>query len=219
VALVRAQEALGVITGGLGPLDAAEDPSFETFDTAGATVRAEAQRLDLKAARARSVAAEHVARDTWVEWLPTVLATAQGYYNDPAVITSPETGWQVQFVLSLPIFEGFFRQGLQQERNVLADEGRVQVEGTLRQVRSDVRVAIEEVRREEEALAQARLAADRARSALQLVVESYRAGATNDLDVSTAQQQSRDADLSAVITEDAVRQARLDLVSAVGQFP
>jgi outer membrane protein TolC len=82
-----------------------------------------------------------------------------------------------------------------------------------------VRVAIEEVRREEVTLFQARLAADRARGALKLVIESYRAGATNDLDVSTAQQQSRDADLAAVIAEDRVRQGRLDLVSAVGQFP
>jgi outer membrane protein TolC len=65
----------------------------------------------------------------------------------------------------------------------------------------------------------ARLGAERARSVLQLTTEAYRAGATNDLDVTTAQQQSRDADLAAVIAEDGVRQARLDLLSAIGQFP
>jgi len=151
--------------------------------------------------------------------LPTLLATGQAFYNNPATITSPQTGWQVQFVLSLPIFEGFLRVGLKEEREALVDESRAAVEGTLKQVRSDVRFAIQEVRSQESALQQARISSDRARRALDLVVQAYRAGATNDLDVSTAQQQSRDADLSTVIAEDAVRQARLDLVSAVGQFP
>ena len=217
--LVRAQEALGVIVGALGPLDASEEPDFDVQQGAEGFASAEVRRQDLQAARKRSAAADHVSRDTWVEWLPTLLANAQGFYNNPATITTPETGWQVQFVLSLPIFEGFLRVGLKDEREAIADETRVALDGTLKQVRSDLRVALEEVRRQEVALEQARLAADRARGALKLVAESYRAGATNDLDVSTAQQQSRDADLAAVIAEDRVRQGRLDLVSAVGQFP
>jgi outer membrane protein TolC len=93
------------------------------------------------------------------------------------------------------------------------------LDGTLKQARSDVRVGLEEVTRQEAALASARTAADRARSVLRLTVEAYRAGALNDLDVSTAQQNSRDADLLAVIAEDAVRQGRLDLLTAIGQFP
>ena len=63
------------------------------------------------------------------------------------------------------------------------------------------------------------MASDRARRVFELASEAYRAGATNELDVTTAQQQSRDADLAAAIAEDAVRQARLDLLAAVGQFP
>jgi outer membrane protein TolC len=219
VNLVRAQEALGVIVGAIGPLDAAEEPDFDVQQGAAGVPEADARRTDVKLARSRTTAAEHVSRDTWVEWLPTLVANAQAFYNDPATVTSPRTGWQVQFVLSLPIFEGFLRVGLKDEREALADESRASLDATLKQVRSDVRVAIEEVRRQEVALAQARLAADRARGALKLVIESYRAGATNDLDVSTAQQQSRDADLAAVIAEDRVRQGRLDLVTAVGQFP
>ncbi len=219
VNLIRAQEALGTIVGALGPLDAGDEPDFDVAQGAAGIATAESRRQDVQASRQRSEAAQHVARDSWVEWLPNLLANAQGFYNSPATITSPQTGWQVQFVLQLPIFEGFLRVGLKDEREAIADEARVSFEGTLKQARSDVRVGIEEVRRQEVALEQARLAADRARGALKLVIESYRAGATNDLDVSTAQQQSRDADLAAVIAEDRVRQGRLDLVSAVGQFP
>jgi outer membrane protein TolC len=217
VGVVRAQEALGVLTASPGPLDASHDPDFRP-DTSQVS-EAEARRLDVKAAESRRGAAEHVRRDSWLDWLPTLVATAQPFYNDPASVTSPRTGWQVQFLLSLPLFEGGFRVGQLRERQALEREAQAALDGTLTQVRSDVRVGLAEVVREEAALRSARLAAERARLVLQLTTEAYRAGATNDLDVTTAQQQSRDADLQAVIAEDAVRQARLDLLSGAGQFP
>ena len=126
---------------------------------------------------------------------------------------------QALFLLSLPIFEGGLRVGQLREREALEREARIQLDATLRLVHSDVRLATESLSRQEAALASSRLASGQAQNVLQLTIESYKAGATNDLDVSTAQQQSRDADLQVVIAEDAVRQARLDLLSAFGQFP
>ncbi|OFX22530.1 MAG: hypothetical protein A2V77_14050 [Anaeromyxobacter sp. RBG_16_69_14] len=217
--LTRAQEALGVLTGSQGPLDAVEEPAFELAGAPGTMAAAEARRLDVRAAQVRLDAAAHVARDSWADWLPTLAATGEVFYQNPPTLLTPRTGWQVQFVLSLPIYEGGLRRAQRQERDALAREASAYLDGTLRQVRSDVRLGLEEVARREAALASARLAAERGRAVLQLTVESYRAGATNDLDVSTAQQQSRDADLSAVVAEDAVRQARLDLLAGLGQFP
>jgi outer membrane protein TolC len=215
--VVRAQEALGVLAGSPGPLDAVHEPVFRP--EASAAGEAEARRLDAKAAESRRVAAEHVRQDSWLDWLPTLTATAQPFFNDPPLLTTPQTGWQVQFLLSLPIFEGGLRIGQLRERAALEREARVALDGTLTQVRSDVRVGLEEVARQEAALASARRAAEQARSVLDLTTQAYRAGATNDLDVTTAQQQSRDADLQAVIAEDGVRQARLDLLAGTGQFP
>jgi outer membrane protein TolC len=217
--LTRAQEALGVLTSSQGPLDAVEEPAFEPVGTPDALAAAEARRLDVRVAQARLDAAAHVARDSWADWLPTLVATGQVFYQHPATLLTPQTGWQVQFVLSLPVYEGGLRGAQRQERDALAREASASLDGTLRQVRSDVRLGLEAVARQEAALTSARLAAERGRAVLQLTIESYRAGATNDLDVSTAQQQSRDADLSAVIAEDAVRQARLDLLAGLGQFP
>jgi outer membrane protein len=217
VGVVRAQEALGVLTGSPGPLDASQEPEFRP-DPAQ-TADAEARRLDAKAAEARRAAAEHVRRDSWLDWLPTLAASAQTFYDAPASVTSPRTGWQVQFLLSLPIFEGGLRVGQLREREALEREARASLDGTLTQVRSEVRVGLAEVVRQEAALGSARLSAERAQTVLRLTTEAYRAGATNDLDVTTAQQQSRDADLQAVIAEDAVRQARLDLLAGTGQFP
>jgi outer membrane protein TolC len=217
VGVVRAQEALGVLAGAPGPLDASQDPDFRPEPVQAG--EAEARRLDVKAAEARRAAAEHVRRDSWLDWLPTLFASAQPFYNDPGSVTSPRTGWQVQFLLSLPIFEGGLRVGQLREREALEREAQASLDGTALQARSDVRVGLAEVMREEAALGNARLSAERARAVLQLTGEAYRAGATNDLDVATAQQQSRDADLLVVIAEDAVRQARLDLLAGSGQFP
>jgi outer membrane protein TolC len=217
VGLVRAQEALGVLTGSDGPLDAAEEPALTA---ANAPLESALDvRSDVRAARSRLDAARHVERDSWTDWLPTLLATGQVFYQHPPTLTTPQTGWQVQFVLSVPIYEGGLRVAQLHERAALTREARATLDATLRQARSDVRLAMEEVERQEGALGSARLAAERARSVLDLQTQAYKAGAANDLDVTTAQQQSRDADLAAVIAEDAVRQARLDLLSSIGQFP
>jgi outer membrane protein TolC len=216
VGLARAQEALGFATGADAPLDAADEPRFAAE---GSGADAEARRLDLRAARERVQGAETVLRYGWTDWLPSLLASAQAFANDPATFTTPSTGWQLQFLLSVPLFEGGLRVGQQREREALEREAKIQLDATLRQVHSDVRLATDTVSRQEAALGSSRVAADRAKRVLGLTIEAYKAGATNDLDVSTAQQQSRDADLQAVIAEDAVRQARLDLLAAVGQFP
>jgi outer membrane protein TolC len=215
VGLFRAQEALGTATGTDGALDASEEPAF----VPAALSDAEARRADLLAAQERLEGVAKARRYSWTDWLPTLFAVAQPFYNDPSTATSPRTGWQVQFLLSLPLFEGGLRVGQLREREALEREARIQLDSTLRLVRSDVRLATESLSREEAALGSSRLAAEQARNVLQLTIEAYKAGATNDLDVSTAQQQSRDADLQVVIAEDAVRQARLDLLSAFGQFP
>ena len=220
-ALVRTQEALGVATGSDRALDAASDPSLPTPEVRGADAiqAAEKDRADVRHAREASIAAEHIARDSWADWLPTLVAQAQYYWNRPATVTTPETGWQAQLLLSVPIFEGGLRVGQQRERRALSDEARTQLDGTLLQAHSEVRASFASLDHAEATFAQSKRAADRAAAALRLVTEAYRAGATNSLDVTDAERTARDADSAAVIAEDAVRQARLDLLAAVGQFP
>jgi outer membrane protein TolC len=216
VGLVRAQEALAAATGSDAPLDAADEPDFSA---APAPAQPEERRPDVVAARERVRGADVVRRYSWTDWLPTLLFTGQAFPGDPFTGSAGSTGWQVQFLITLPLFEGGLRVGQLHEREAIEREATATLDAALRQARSDVRLAVEEVQRQEGALGQARLAGERARSVLDLQTQAYKAGAANDLDVTTAQQQSRDADLATVIAEDGVRQARLDLLSAIGQFP
>ncbi len=219
-ALVRAQEALGTITGADSPLDAAEEPTFPTPPTAAdATRDAEERRQDIRAAQLRASAAEHIRRDSWLDYLPSLLGTFQPFYQDPATLTLPKTGWQAQLLLSITIYDGGTRSGLAKERGALAGEAQEQLDGLLRQARSEVRIAFDSVQRADAALTESRRAADRATEALQLANRAYQAGATGNLEVIDAERRARDAATSAAVAEDAVRQARLDLLAATGHFP
>lgn len=219
--LVRAQEALGIAVAGDGPLDARGEPDlrFAGASTEDALREAEASRADLRAARERALAAHRVARDSWADWLPTLSAVGQAFVQDPATLVTPSDGWQAQLVLTLPLFEGGLRVGQQRERAEIEAEASAQLQGSTLQARSEVRTAFTTLQHAEAALEQSRRGAQRAQSALTLVTEAYRAGATTSLDVTDAEQRARDADTAAVVAEDAVRQARLDLLAATGRFP
>jgi len=218
--LFRTQEALGVITGDNMALDAAEDPVFAAPPSAADAIRdAEQRREDVRAAHLRASAADHVSRDSWLDYLPTLLGTFQPFYQAPPTTTTPRTGWTAQLLLSINIYDGGIRSGQAKERDALANEAHAQLDGLLRQARSEVRVAFDFLQQADAALAQARRASDRGEEALKLAIRAYEAGATGNLEVIDAQRRAKDAETGAVVAEDAVRQARLDLLSATGHFP
>jgi len=121
--------------------------------------------------------------------------------------------------LTLPLYDGGLRYGQEHEREALAGEARLSVEATLRQAKSDVRTAFEEIREADVALDQARQSSAFAKHALDLANLAYRAGATTNLEVIDAERQARDAETQEAIAEDAAREARLDLLAASGRFP
>jgi outer membrane protein len=219
-ALAQAREALGILTGGNAPLDAAAEPELPAAaEPERAIQEAEQRRPDVRAGQARAYAAERLAADSWSDWLPTILATGVGFHQNPPTTSNPQTGWQVQLVLSWPLFEGGLRTGQARERGALANQAGAQLDLLLRQARSDVRLAWETMLRAESAYRESRRAADRAASVLQLATQAYKAGALNSLDVIDAERQARDVETTAIVAEDAVRQSRLSLLAATGRFP
>jgi outer membrane protein len=217
--LARTQEALGQATGGDAPLDALDEPPLTAPLPDESPDAAADRRLDVRAAGARARAAVRVARDSWADWLPTLLGTWQGYEQDWHTVASPGHGWQAQAILSFPIFEGGLRVGQARERNALEAEGAAQLDSLLRQARSEVRSAWASLQHAEVGLRESQRAADRGARALAMVTEAYRAGSSNSLDVTDAEQRARDAETAAAVAEDGVRQARLDLLAATGHFP
>src|SRR5262249_23676708 len=155
VALVRAREALGVLVAGDASVDATE-PSFGPMPSFEAALSdAEHVRSDVRARAIEAQAADRIVRQAYADYLPFLGLVASPFYQNPAVPTIPTTGWQAQLVLTLPIYDGGLRYGREHERSALADEAHLDVEATVRQAKSDVRAAFEEMRHADTALDQA----------------------------------------------------------------
>jgi outer membrane protein len=216
-ALARAREALGVLLAEDKPVDTLDDV---TLPEASAKYEdAASRRSDVLAAKARAQTAEKVRKDSWTDFMPALNGQFQPFFQHPSTLTQPETGWQAMLVLSFPLVEGGLRKGQMRERDALLAEARAQYDGLLRQTRSDLRVASESIRRADESMHSAQAAAELAHQALDLANLAYHAGSTTNIEVVDAERRARDADSAVVIAEDNVRQARLDLLVAAGQFP
>jgi outer membrane protein TolC len=104
-------------------------------------------------------------------------------------------------------------------REATLRQSEASLNGQLREAKSEIRLAYEAVRRTTRALENARAASQQSAEALNITTFSFRAGATLNIEVIDAQRRSRDADTAVAVAEDAVRQARLDLLTALGRFP
>jgi outer membrane protein TolC len=216
--LALSQEALGVLLGRDGPVDATSPESIPT----GVEQPAEAMiasRGDIGAQRGRVELADRTVTDTWADYMPTLNATFLPFFQDPPTTQFPRTGWQAQLLLSVPFYDGGLRRGLLHERKALAAAARTQLESLMRAAKSEVRAAYSTMVQADKSLAAAARGAELARRALQMANLAYRAGATTDIEVIDAERRSRDAETSAVQAEDAARRARLELLVATGQLP
>lgn len=218
-ALFHAREALGVLVVGEGAMDAAQW-SFGPMPLLGDGLNeVQSLRTDVRVRERAAMAADRTVDQAYADYLPYLTLVASPFYQNPAIPTVPQTGWQAALVLALPLYDGGLRYGQEHERAALADEAHLQVEATLRQARSDVRAAFEEMQRADMAVGQAHQSAQFATTAFGLADLAYRGGATTNLEVIDAARQARDAETQAAVAEDAAREARLDLLAATGRFP
>ena len=217
LALRRAQEALGVLVVADGPVDAAAEPVFELpVDVPEGWL---ATRLDVRLAEAEIGAAERVRRDSWKDWVPTGNATFAPQYITPAGLFQPSNTWAAIVQFAIPIFDGGQRRALARQRDVALELARIDRRDLERDIRSDERLARDAVQSTARALEAARRAAQQANEVVRITDVAFRAGATTNLEVIDAQRHARDAETAAAVAEDRARQARLDLLVAVGRFP
>ncbi len=218
--LARAQEALGVLLGAEAAVDAQDDvvlPDAPTLDQG--LSRAATERSDVVASARRVKAAERVVDDSWTDYMPLLVGLFQPFYQTPASLTQPTTGWQAQLMLSVPLYDGGLRYGQKAEREANVAASRTQQEAIVRQAKSEVRVAFAVLERSDAGLVANTQAAQLAAQALEMATLSYKAGATSNLEVIDAERRARDAETAVVVAEDTARRARLDLLAASGRWP
>jgi outer membrane protein TolC len=217
LALSRAREALGTVVFAGGPVDARGEPALPE---AAVPVNDAwlARRTDVRLFSAELSAAERRTSDAWKSWLPVGTASFTPRYVTPAGLFEPSNTWRAYFQLEIPVFDGRLQP---QKRARVAEQeaARLRLDALTNEARSELRFARDAVRRTEQIVADIRLAAESAQEALRITEIAYRAGATTNIEVVQAQQAARNAEIEAELAEDRLRQARLDLLVALGQFP
>ena len=220
LSLYRAQEALGVLLVGDGPVDASEEPGFDLpADVQMADAALLQFRTDLKLLSAEQQAADRVLRDSSKDYWPSVAAIFQPQTTYPTSLFIPQNRWQFLLQAQVPIFDSGQRRGQKLERQAAFDISRASFSGAVTQARSEVRAAREAVTSAERALVNFRAAADQAQQVVNITNISFRAGGATNIEVIDAERRARDADTAVAVAEDTLRRARLELLTALGRFP
>jgi cobalt-zinc-cadmium efflux system outer membrane protein len=218
LAVHQAREALGIAIFSEAPVDAAGDPEIEAAVPPSDNDTWLIRRPDVRLFTAQVQAAERVVRDNWKSWLPEGTAFFTPQYVTPAGFFAPARTWQAFFQLQIPIYDGTLG-ATKRVRIADRETARLRLDAVKLEARSEVRLAQESVARNEQIAAASREAAARAIEALHITEIAYKAGATTNIEVVQAQQTARNAEIVASLAEDRLRQARLDLLVALGQFP
>ena len=216
-ALRRAQEALGELLVADAPVDAVQEPAFDLPPSVPDGWLG--SRVDIRLADAEVAAADRVRRDSWKDWVPVGTATFNPQYITPAGLLQPSGTWAAVVQFAIPVFDGGLRRATAKQRDIDLELTRIDRTDLERQIRTDERLARASVESTTRALEAARRAAQQANEVVRIADVAFRAGATTNLEVIDAQRRARDTEISAAIAEDRSRQARLDLLVAVGRFP
>ena len=216
--VARAQEALGVLLAANGPVDVNGEPAFEIPQEAGESEWLPL-RPDVRLLTADRAAAERIVNDSRKDWWPVASVTFGPQLLTPSGLFQPSRTWSLSMQLSQPLFEGGERRGLRRQREALFQASTLSLEQLQIEARSEVRIARAAVESRERALASARRSADAANEVLKITIIAFDAGSTTNIEVIDAQRAARDQEFLVALAEDAVRQARLDLLVALGRFP
>ena len=216
-ALRLAQEALGVILAADRAVDASAEPNFEL--PPAELDEQLAARTDLRLLARKSEAAERVFRDSWKDWMPTVSAALEPASVSPPGAFEEGQSWRALLTARFPIYVGGARRAERLFRSALLDATLIDLDQAQIRARSEVRLFRAGVDAATRASAHARVAAENANEVLKITEIAFRAGATTNIELVDAQRSARDAESASARAEDLLRQAKLELLSALGRFP
>jgi len=216
-ALATSREALGVVLGSQTAIAVSSALDLEAFERAvAATCKLTPdieQRPDIAAARARLEVAERLVDDVELSYWPTLDLVSE-LDHATEVISGPRTTWNVQGVLSVPLYDGGARYGQKRQQVAQAEQARqaltearlLAVVDTTRAARSvTVLSSARDVAREQR---------DLARSIDQRIRQGYAGGLGTSLDLVLSAQSLRQAENRLVLLELEVAKARAGAVLA-----
>ena len=220
--LRRAREALGVALGlpeQVGVSSKVRLDGLEAEAVQKCKPEALEQRADLLAAQRRVDVTKRVVYDVKLQFLPTL--AAQSSISSTTIDTgaSPTTTWNIQGLLSIPIWDGGARYGALRDANAQVTQAEQRYEALLR----TAKVQMEQTKRGVDVAEERRKVAAEARRLAQqtddLVRRAFQEGKGTSLELVAAASALRDAEITLALREFDVVQARVLAVLTFASCP
>lgn len=208
--LRQTREALGLALGIGGEVGVAPNISLDALEesTHGACKATTLeQRADVAAARGRLDLAERSATD--VKWQFSPSLSAQSTFGASSLDTIPNPVWNIQGILSVPIWDGGVRYGLLRQANADAEAAEQRLIATQRAATVDMERARRAV---DVAVAQRKVDADTrdaAKDTDELTQLAFRTGQGTSLELVVAAAQLRQAEINLALGDFELVRARI----------
>lgn len=177
------------------------------------------ERPDIAAAGTNLEVAKRNLRNVWYGFLPTVYVQSTVYASNPVSTGYPNPTWNIQGVVSIPIFDGGVRYG--QLRNDRAAED--VAAQTLESLRRQAVIQVQQAQRQlDVAQVSDRVATEQRDLAAQndtMTQTAYTVGQGTSLELVTASEAHRQAELNLALADFNVVKARLLAVLALATCP
>jgi len=222
--LREAREALGLSLGLPEEVGVAPDVNIDALATNALescrVVSDIDERPDIAAARTSLEVAKRNLRNVYYQFAPTLNAASTMTYVSPApAFNSPNPTWNVQAILSIPWFDGGVRYGGLRSARAAEDIAAQNLESLRRQAI----IQIQQARRQLEVAATSDKVATEQRDLAakndQMTQTAYMAGQGTSLELVTASEAHRQAELNLALADFNVVKARILAVLALATCP
>jgi outer membrane protein TolC len=179
------------------------------------------QRADVAAARTRLAVAKRNVDDVYYQFLPTLsgqstVAYSNLYAGTPGVAT---TTWNIEGILTVPLWDGGLRYGALRQTRALEDEARQSLESLRRQAL----IQVEQARRDVGVAEQSRKVAEDARALAaetdRLTRTGYMEGQGTSLELVIAAAALREADITLALRDFDLVKARVLAILSLANCP
>ncbi len=221
--LREAREALGLALG--VPEETGVQPDINIDGMAGAAMascRAAAsvdERADVAAARVSLQVAKRNLRNVYFQFLPSLSAASTLNTTNQNVLSQPKTTWNIQGILTVPIWDGGARYGALRSARAAEDVAAQQLEAARRQAIIQVQQAQRQLVVAQQSAGVAREQRDLAAQNDAMTQAAYLAGQGTSLELVTASEAHRQAELNLTLVELNAVKARILAALALASCP
>jgi outer membrane protein TolC len=221
--LRQAREALGLALG--VPEETGVQPDINIDGMASAAMGscrvAESvdDRADVAAAHVNLRVAKRNLRNVYFQFLPTISAASTLSTTDQTYLAQPKTTWNIQGILTVPIWDGGVRYGALRNARAAEDIAAQQLEALRRQAIIQVEQAQRQLLVAQQSAAVAREQRDLAAQNDAMTQAAYLAGQGTSLELVTASEAHRQAELNLTLQELTAVKARILAALALASCP